>query len=208
MTVHSPGAGVRHDVRGGDGENLFPGGRFLGRGDRGENAGAVYVSAHRAQASGHLTSTPGSVPLGKLTDGEVSRFVDEIDDRYLKFSVPKGRCGALPVRPFWMQVSSARRRVPALRRLSAVGRKDPRAARPDAPLRRRTSSRSARQWLQRRERVLRAEVSPWATACRHDISATGRCSPWKALGGCEGNDPFDNIGEKRKCCSDLPKYKI
>ena len=48
-----------------------------------------YVALTRAEQRAILTYAEQRYRWGKLTDGELSRFVDEIDDCYLEFSVPK-----------------------------------------------------------------------------------------------------------------------
>ena len=71
-------------------ENLFPSMMSSStREEIEEERRLFYVALTRAERRAILTYAEQRYRWGKLTDGELSRFVDEIDDRYLEFSVPK-----------------------------------------------------------------------------------------------------------------------
>src|SRR5699024_4544843 len=49
-----------------------------------------YVALTRAEKQAYLTYAQSRYQWGKLTDAEPSRFIDEIDDKYLQYLNPQG----------------------------------------------------------------------------------------------------------------------
>lgn len=91
MTVHMAKGLEFHTVFvAGLEENLFPSlMNSSSREELEEERRLFYVALTRAERRAILTYAQQRYRWGKLTDGELSRFVDEIDERYLEFSVPK-----------------------------------------------------------------------------------------------------------------------
>ncbi len=91
MTVHmAKGLEFKTVFIAGMEENLFPSMMSVNsREDIEEERRLFYVALTRAEQRAILTYAEQRYRWGKLTDGELSRFVDEIDDCYLEFSVPK-----------------------------------------------------------------------------------------------------------------------
>ena len=91
MTVHmAKGLEFKTVFVAGMEENLFP--SLMSSSTREEieeERRLFYVALTRAEQRAILTYAEQRYRWGKLTDGELSRFVDEIDDNYLEFSVPK-----------------------------------------------------------------------------------------------------------------------
>lgn len=91
MTVHmAKGLEFKTVFVAGMEENLFP--SLMSSSTREEieeERRLFYVALTRAEQRAILTYAEQRYRWGKLTDGELSRFVDEIDDDYLEFSVPK-----------------------------------------------------------------------------------------------------------------------
>ena len=91
MTVHMAKGLEFHTVFvAGLEENLFPSlMNSSSREELEEERRLFYVALTRAERRAILTYAQQRYRWGKLTDMELSRFVDEIDERYLDFSVPK-----------------------------------------------------------------------------------------------------------------------
>ena len=91
MTVHmAKGLEFKTVFVAGMEENLFP--SMMSSSSREEieeERRLFYVALTRAEQRAILTYAEQRYRWGKLTDGELSRFVDEIDENYLEFSVPK-----------------------------------------------------------------------------------------------------------------------
>lgn len=67
-------------------ENLFPSGMNLNsRSELEEERRLFYVALTRAEKQAYLTYAQTRYQWGKLTDAEPSRFIDEIDDKYLQY---------------------------------------------------------------------------------------------------------------------------
>lgn len=72
-------------------ENLFPSGMNLNsRSELEEERRLFYVALTRAEKQAYLTYAQSRYQWGKLTDAEPSRFIDEIDDKYLQYLSPQG----------------------------------------------------------------------------------------------------------------------
>lgn len=72
-------------------ENLFPSGMNLNsRSELEEERRLFYVALTRAEKQAYLTYAQSRYQWGKLTDAEPSRFIDEIDDKYLQYLSPVG----------------------------------------------------------------------------------------------------------------------
>lgn len=72
-------------------ENLFPSGMNLNsRSELEEERRLFYVALTRAEKQAYLTYAQSRYQWGKLTDAEPSRFIDEIDDKFLKYLSPQG----------------------------------------------------------------------------------------------------------------------
>lgn len=71
-------------------ENLFPSGMNLNsRSELEEERRLFYVALTRAEKQAYLTYAQTRYQWGKLTDAEPSRFIDEIDDKHLKYLSPQ-----------------------------------------------------------------------------------------------------------------------
>lgn len=67
-------------------ENLFPSGMNLNsRSELEEERRLFYVALTRAEKQAYLTYAQTRYQWGKLTDADPSRFIDEIDDKYLQY---------------------------------------------------------------------------------------------------------------------------
>lgn len=72
-------------------ENLFPSGMNLNsRSELEEERRLFYVALTRAEKQAYLTYAQSRYQWGKLTDAEPSRFIDEIDDKFLQYLSPQG----------------------------------------------------------------------------------------------------------------------
>ncbi|HLW13989.1 MAG TPA: 3'-5' exonuclease, partial [Flavobacteriaceae bacterium] len=72
-------------------ENLFPSGMNLNsRTELEEERRLFYVALTRAEKQAYLTYAQSRYQWGKLTDAEPSRFIDEIDDKFLQYLSPQG----------------------------------------------------------------------------------------------------------------------
>ncbi|TVZ55062.1 DNA helicase-2/ATP-dependent DNA helicase PcrA [Lutibacter sp. Hel_I_33_5] len=71
-------------------ENLFPSAMSMNtRSELEEERRLFYVALTRAEKVAYLSYAQTRYRWGKLTDGEPSRFLEEIDDRYLEYITPK-----------------------------------------------------------------------------------------------------------------------
>ncbi len=71
-------------------ENLFPSAMSMNtRSELEEERRLFYVALTRAEKVAYLTYAQTRYRWGKLTDGEPSRFLEEIDDKYLEYITPK-----------------------------------------------------------------------------------------------------------------------
>ena len=71
-------------------ENLFPSGMSMNtRSELEEERRLFYVALTRAEHQAYLTYAQTRYRWGKLTDAEPSRFLEEIDDKYLEYLTPK-----------------------------------------------------------------------------------------------------------------------
>ncbi|WP_132795609.1 ATP-dependent helicase [Tenacibaculum skagerrakense] len=71
-------------------ENLFPSAMSMNtRSELEEERRLFYVALTRAEKQAYLTYAQTRYRWGKLTDGEPSRFLEEIDDQYLEYIAPK-----------------------------------------------------------------------------------------------------------------------
>lgn len=71
-------------------ENLFPSGMSMNtRSELEEERRLFYVALTRAEHQAYLSYAQTRYRWGKLTDAEPSRFLEEIDDRYLEYITPK-----------------------------------------------------------------------------------------------------------------------
>ncbi len=71
-------------------ENLFPSAMSMNtRSELEEERRLFYVALTRAEKQAYLTYAQTRYRWGKLTDGEPSRFLEEIDDQYLEYLTPK-----------------------------------------------------------------------------------------------------------------------
>ncbi|MFY7671006.1 ATP-dependent helicase [Tenacibaculum sp. MEBiC06402] len=71
-------------------ENLFPSAMSMNtRSELEEERRLFYVALTRAEKQAYLTYAQTRYRWGKLTDGEPSRFLEEIDDQYLEYISPK-----------------------------------------------------------------------------------------------------------------------
>ena len=71
-------------------ENLLPSAMSMNtRSELEEERRLFYVALTRAEKVAYLTYAQTRYRWGKLTDGEPSRFLEEIDDRYIEYLVPK-----------------------------------------------------------------------------------------------------------------------
>ena len=70
-------------------EDLFPSAMSMNtRSELEEERRLFYVALTRAEKQAYLTYTQSRYRWGKLIDAEPSRFIEEIDDTYLEYSVP------------------------------------------------------------------------------------------------------------------------
>ena len=71
-------------------ENLFPSGMSMNtRSELEEERRLFYVALTRAEHQAYLTYAQTRYRWGKLTDAEPSRFLEEIDDKFLEYLAPK-----------------------------------------------------------------------------------------------------------------------
>ena len=71
-------------------ENLFPSGMSMStRSELEEERRLFYVALTRAEHQAYLTYAQTRYRWGKLTDAEPSRFLEEIDDKFLEYLSPK-----------------------------------------------------------------------------------------------------------------------
>lgn len=71
-------------------ENLFPSAMSMNsRSEVEEERRLFYVALTRAEKFAYLSYASTRYRWGKLTDGEPSRFLDEIDEKYLQYLTPK-----------------------------------------------------------------------------------------------------------------------
>jgi len=71
-------------------EDLFPSAMSMNtRADLEEERRLFYVALTRAEKQAYLTYTQSRYRWGKLVDAEPSRFIGEIDDRFLDYMVPQ-----------------------------------------------------------------------------------------------------------------------
>lgn len=71
-------------------ENLFPSAMSMNtRSELEEERRLFYVALTRAETQVFLTYAESRYRWGQLSDAEPSRFIDEIDDKYLEFLIPK-----------------------------------------------------------------------------------------------------------------------
>ncbi|MDY0779657.1 ATP-dependent helicase [Tenacibaculum sp. IB213877] len=71
-------------------ENLFPSAMSMNtRSELEEERRLFYVALTRAEKQAYLTYAQTRYRWGKLTDGEPSRFLEEIDDQFLEYITPK-----------------------------------------------------------------------------------------------------------------------
>lgn len=71
-------------------ENLFPSAMSMNtRSELEEERRLFYVALTRAEKVAYLTYAQTRYRWGKLTDGEPSRFLEEIDDQFLEYLTPK-----------------------------------------------------------------------------------------------------------------------
>ncbi len=71
-------------------ENLFPSAMSMNtRSELEEERRLFYVALTRAEKQAYLSYAQTRYRWGKLTDGEPSRFLEEIDDQYLEYITPK-----------------------------------------------------------------------------------------------------------------------
>ncbi|SEB48473.1 DNA helicase-2 / ATP-dependent DNA helicase PcrA [Tenacibaculum sp. MAR_2009_124] len=71
-------------------ENLFPSAMSMNtRSELEEERRLFYVALTRAEKVAYLTYAQTRYRWGKLTDGEPSRFLEEIDDQYVEYLAPK-----------------------------------------------------------------------------------------------------------------------
>jgi len=71
-------------------ENLFPSAMSMNtRSELEEERRLFYVALTRAEKQAYLSYAQTRYRWGKLTDGEPSRFLEEIDEKYLEYLVPK-----------------------------------------------------------------------------------------------------------------------
>jgi len=71
-------------------ENLFPSAMSMNtRSELEEERRLFYVALTRAEKQAFLCYAQTRYRWGKLTDGEPSRFLEEIDDQYLEYIAPK-----------------------------------------------------------------------------------------------------------------------
>ncbi|WP_108868324.1 ATP-dependent helicase [Aquimarina aquimarini] len=70
-------------------EDLFPSGMSMNtRSELEEERRLFYVALTRAETQAYLTYTQSRYRWGKLVDAEPSRFIEEIDEKYLEFLTP------------------------------------------------------------------------------------------------------------------------
>ncbi len=70
-------------------EDLFPSGMSMNtRAELEEERRLFYVALTRAETKAYLTYTQSRYRWGKLVDAEPSRFIEEIDDKYLEYLTP------------------------------------------------------------------------------------------------------------------------
>jgi len=71
-------------------ENLFPSAMSMNtRSELEEERRLFYVALTRAEKQAYLSYAQTRYRWGKLTDGEPSRFLEEIDEQYLEYLTPK-----------------------------------------------------------------------------------------------------------------------
>jgi DNA helicase-2/ATP-dependent DNA helicase PcrA len=71
-------------------ENLFPSGMSMNtRSELEEERRLFYVALTRAESQAYLSYAQTRYRWGKLTDAEPSRFLEEIEDKYLEYLTPK-----------------------------------------------------------------------------------------------------------------------
>lgn len=90
MTIHmAKGLEFPHVFIVGLEEDLFPSAMSLNsRSDLEEERRLFYVALTRAEKRAYLSFAQSRYRWGKLTDAEPSRFIEEIDDKYLDFQMP------------------------------------------------------------------------------------------------------------------------
>jgi DNA helicase-2/ATP-dependent DNA helicase PcrA len=90
MTIHlAKGLEFPHVYIVGMEEDLFPSGMSMNtRSDLEEERRLFYVALTRAEKQAYLTYTQSRYRWGKLVDAEPSRFIDEIDEKYLDYITP------------------------------------------------------------------------------------------------------------------------
>ncbi len=91
MTIHlAKGLEFPHVFVVGMEEDLFPSAMSLNtRSELEEERRLFYVALTRAEHQAHLTYAQSRYRWGKLVDSEPSRFIEEIDDRYLDYLNPE-----------------------------------------------------------------------------------------------------------------------
>ncbi len=71
-------------------EDLFPSAMSMNtRSELEEERRLFYVALTRAERKAYLTYTESRYRWGKLIDAEPSRFIEEIDDQFLEYTIPK-----------------------------------------------------------------------------------------------------------------------
>lgn len=90
MTIHlAKGLEFPHVYIVGMEEDLFPSGMSMNtRSELEEERRLFYVALTRAEKQAYLTYTQSRYRWGKLVDAEPSRFIEEIDDKYLDYLAP------------------------------------------------------------------------------------------------------------------------
>lgn len=90
MTIHlAKGLEFPHVYIVGMEEDLFPSGMSMNtRSELEEERRLFYVALTRAEKQAYLTYTQSRYRWGKLVDAEPSRFIEEIDDKYLDYITP------------------------------------------------------------------------------------------------------------------------
>ncbi len=91
MTIHqSKGLEYRYVYIVGLEENLFPSAMSMStRSELEEERRLFYVAITRAEKVAYLSYAQTRYRWGKLVDAEPSRFLEEIDDKYLNYITPK-----------------------------------------------------------------------------------------------------------------------
>jgi len=93
MTIHtSKGLEFPYVFIVGMEEDLFPSGMSINtRSELEEERRLFYVAVTRAEKQAYLSYTRSRYRWGKITDAEPSRFIEEIGDEYLEYTMPKSR---------------------------------------------------------------------------------------------------------------------